>query len=73
MSRARECEDGRFSAEKMAHWTGVEPVTYRLEIGCSIQLSYRCAVQRGNRPRTLRKSAILVNAGPMSFVIVWVI
>ncbi len=27
----------------MAHWTGVEPVTYRLEIGCSIQLSYRCA------------------------------
>lgn len=28
---------------KMAHWTGFEPVTYRLEIGCSIQLSYRCA------------------------------
>jgi hypothetical protein len=28
---------------EMAHWTGVEPVTYRLEIGCSIQLSYRCA------------------------------
>ncbi len=27
----------------MAHWTGLEPVTYRLEIGCSIQLSYRCA------------------------------
>lgn len=29
----------------MAHWTGVEPVTYRLEIGCSIQLSYRCAFE----------------------------
>ena len=25
---------------KMALETGVEPVTYRLEIGCSIQLSY---------------------------------
>jgi hypothetical protein len=33
----------------MAHWTGVEPVTYRLEIGCSIQLSYRCALTHNNK------------------------
>lgn len=31
---------GGFFIFKMAHPTGVEPVTYRLEIGCSIQLSY---------------------------------
>ena len=33
----------------MAHWTGVEPVTYRLEIGCSIQLSYRCGLSGYNK------------------------
>jgi hypothetical protein len=26
----------------MAHPSGFEPETYRLEIGCSIQLSYGC-------------------------------
>lgn len=28
--------------DKMAHPSGFEPETYRLEIGCSIQLSYGC-------------------------------
>jgi hypothetical protein len=37
----------------MAHWTGVEPVTYRLEIGCSIQLSYRCAFETEDTEKSI--------------------
>lgn len=31
----------------MAHSRGFEPLTYRLEIGCSIQLSYECVYRKG--------------------------
>lgn len=33
----------------MAHSSGFEPETYRLEIGCSIQLSYECEEIRSEK------------------------
>ena len=48
--------------QKMAHKTGVEPVTYRLEGGCSIQLSYSCAL------RLIQKNPLI----PRSFTILFV-
>lgn len=33
-----------FFRQRMAHSSGFEPETYRLEIGCSIQLSYECMI-----------------------------
>lgn len=45
--------------KKLAHRTGVEPVTYRLESGCSIQLSYRCAydfINAGDRSAKFKQN-----------------
>lgn len=42
-SRATTTEMNKYR-DKMAHSSGFEPETYRLEIGCSIQLSYECMI-----------------------------